>query len=219
MKTVSDCVDTIILQTPYLEEALFKEIINYSALANYLVPEVSLLLKKEAKPGAIMMALRRYKRPSHLSNSIKLKKVFEELGDITVRSNLCDFTFENSKTLILKHTKILDHIKFNNQMFYAFTRGVFESNVIISNQLKTKVLSWFSDENHIGFQDKLSAITVGLPKGNSGVSGLYYQIFKQLAWENISLYEVVSTTNEFTILVEDHLVDRAFSVIKNLKNQ
>jgi hypothetical protein len=40
-----------------------------------------------------------------------------------------------------------------------------------------------------------------------------------LAWENVTLYEVVSTTNEFTILVEDHLIDKAFSVIKGLKNQ
>ncbi|MGK0430165.1 MAG: hypothetical protein ACJARX_001839, partial [Psychroserpens sp.] len=44
------------------------------------------------------------------------------------------------------------------------------------------------------------------------------QIFKRLAWENITLYEVVSTTNEFTIVVEDDLVDKAFSVIKRLKN-
>jgi len=45
----------------------------------------------------------------------------------------------------------------------------------------------------------LSAISIYLPKGNSKVSGLYYQIFKRLAWDKITLYEVVSTTNEFTI--------------------
>lgn len=70
----------------------------------------------------------------------------------------------------------------------------------------------------IGLKDKLSAISLYLPKGNSKVSGLYYQIFKQLAWENITLYEVVSTTNEFTVVVEDHLVDHAFSIIKRLKD-
>ena len=59
---------------------------------------------------------------------------------------------------------------------------------------------------------------MNLPKGNSKIAGLYYDIFKRLAWENITLYEVVSTTNEFTVLVEDHLVEKAFSVIKNLKN-
>ncbi|WAC01236.1 hypothetical protein N7U66_14045 [Lacinutrix neustonica] len=45
---------------------------------------------------------------------------------------------------------------------------------------------------------------------------MYYQIFKRFAWEGISLYEVISTTNEFTVLVEDHVVDKAFSAIKRL---
>ena len=67
-------------------------------------------------------------------------------------------------------------------------------------------------------KDELSAITIGLPKENTKIAGLYYQFFKRLAWEGISLYEVVSTTNEFTILVEDDVVDKAFSAVKSLKN-
>ena len=70
----------------------------------------------------------------------------------------------------------------------------------------------------MGEKAELSAITISLPSDNSKVTGLYYQIFKRLAWEGIALYEVVSTTNEFTILVEDEVVDKAFSVMKRLKN-
>ena len=72
------------------------------------------------------------------------------------------------------------------------------------------------NEIQIGLQEDLSAITISLPKENSKVVGLYYQIFKKLAWEGVTLYEVISTTNEFTVLVEDKLVDKAFSVIKSL---
>ena len=50
------------------------------------------------------------------------------------------------------------------------------------------------------------------------IVGLYYKIFKRLAWDNVTLYEIISTTNEFTILVEEHLVDKAFSIIKGLKH-
>ena len=76
----------------------------------------------------------------------------------------------------------------------------------------------FKNEKLIGLKDCLSTITLNLPEGNSKIVGLYYQIFKRLAWDNVTLYEVISTTNEFTILVEDHLVDKAFSVIKGLKH-
>lgn len=34
--------------------------------------------------------------------------------------------------------------------------------------------------------------------------------------QDISIYEVISTTNEFTVLAESHLVDQAFSAIKDL---
>jgi len=85
-------------------------------------------------------------------------------------------------------------------------------------KLNQEILKAIKNETQTGLQDKLSAISVNLPKGNSKITGLYYQIFKRLAWENVTLYEVISTTNEFTILVEDHLVDKAFSVIKRLKD-
>ena len=202
---------------PFLEEALAREIINFSALAKDLNATISEMLRKPVKDGAITMALRRYNQPLTLKNSVQLKTIFKNLGDITVRSNLSDFTFQNSKTLIKSHSKVLEKINTNQQIFYAFTRGIFESNIIISSSKKDRLFEVFKEETLIGSQDNLSAISINLPKGNSKIAGLYYQIFKRLAWDNVTLYEVISTTNEFTILVEDHLVDKAFSVIKGLK--
>lgn len=217
MKTIASCVDEIIMSSPFLEEGLSREIINFSALAEDLNKPISEMLRKPVKNGAIMMALRRHQQPLNLDNSIPLKKVFKNLGDITVRSNLSDFTFQNSRTLIDSHAQVLEKISVNHQIFYAFTRGMFESNMIISTSEKESILKAFKNETLIGQQHKLSAISIYLPKGNSKIAGLYYQIFKRLAWDKITLYEVVSTTNEFTIVVEDHLVDKAFSVIKRLK--
>lgn len=217
MKTIASCVEDIITSQPYIEEALYQEIINYSALANVLQTQVSTLLKRQVKTGAIMMALRRYNQLSIVNHSIQLKKVFNSLGDIIVRSDLSDFTFKNSDTLINCHTKVLDSIKTQNNVFYTFTRGVFESNIIISSIKSDNVLDTFKSEIQIGFKENLSAISISLPKENSKVIGLYYHIFKKLAWEGVTIYEVISTTNEFTIVVENHIVDKAFSVIKNLK--
>ncbi|GAA4242359.1 MULTISPECIES: hypothetical protein [Winogradskyella] len=216
MKTIASCVQDIIVASPFLEEGLSREIINFSALAKDLNAPISKMLRKPVKDGAIMMALRRYQQPLNLENSKSLKKTFSQLGDITVRSNLSDFTFQNSKTLIHSHSQILEKISENHQIFYAFTRGMFESNIIISTSEKEDMLKAFKNETQIGLKEKLSAISIYLPKGSSKIVGLYYQIFKRLAWENITLYEVVSTTNEFTIVVEDYLVDKAFSAIKRL---
>ncbi|WP_299525455.1 hypothetical protein [Winogradskyella sp.] len=217
MKTITSCVEAIVLEQPFLEEALSKEIINYSALANVLKDEVSNTLGKPVKSGAIMMALRRFKDTISVSKPYYgLNTLLEQLGDITLRSNLSDFTFRNSNTLINSQADILNKIKDKSHIFYTFTRGILESNIIISSSEKEAVLESFKDEDCIALKEKLSAISLVLPKNNTKVAGLYYQILKRLAWQNVSLYEIISTTNEFTIVVEDAFVDSAFSIIKSL---
>lgn len=218
MKTIATCVEEILISQPYLEDALTRNILNFSALAEELREPISKMLRKPVKAGAIMMALRRYSPPKEMANKVKLNKVLENLGDITVRSDLSDYTFKNSTTLIQSHLKMLDILKNESNIFYTFTRGVHESNVLITTSLKDKIEESYKEETLTNVQDNLSAITIGLPKENTKVAGLYYQFFKRLAWEGISLYEVVSTTNEFTILVEDQVVDKAFSAVKGLKN-
>ena len=122
MKTVSNCVEDILITQPYLEEALSRNIINYSALAVELTEPISKMLKKDVKPGAIMMALRRYSPPPTLGNTIKMRRVIQNLGDITVRSNLTDFTVKNSDTLIDNHAKILAQI--NQEMRFVKSRCI-----------------------------------------------------------------------------------------------
>ncbi|MEW4923227.1 hypothetical protein [Algibacter sp. 2305UL17-15] len=218
MKTVSNCVEDILITQPYLEEALSRNIINFSALALELTEPISKMLKKDVKPGAIMMALRRYNPPPTLGNTIKMRRVIQNLGDITVRSNLTDFTVKNSQTLIDNHAKILERINKEDKLFYAFTRGIHESNLVVSSSLNDFVNNHLQHEFFIAVQENLSAISINLPQDNSKIAGLYYHFFKRLAWEGVVLYEVLSTTNEFTILVEDEFVDKAFSAIKKVKS-
>jgi hypothetical protein len=217
MRTVSNCVEDILISQPYLEEALSRNIINFSALAVELTEPISQMLKKEVKSGAIMMALRRYSPPPTLSNSVKMKRVMQNLGDITLRSNLTDYTVKNSDTLILNHAEILKKINNESKLFYTFTRGIHESNIIVSSSLNDYIDSHLKHETFIAVQNGLSAITINLPENNSKVAGLYYHFFKRLAWEGVVLYEVLSTTNEFTILVEEEFVDKAFTAIKRVK--
>lgn len=218
MKTIANCVEEILVSQPFLEDALNRNILNYSALSEELKDPISKMLRKPVKSGAIMMALRRYSPPKEMANKIKLNKVLQNLGDITVRSDLSDYTFKNSGSLIQGHLKMLEFLKGDPHIFYTFTRGVHESNILITTALKKQTEECYKNEICTTVQDNLSAITIGLPKENTKIAGLYYQFFKRLAWEGISLYEIVSTTNEFTILVEDENVNKAFSAIKGLKN-
>ena len=70
MRTIAACVQEVLMTQPFLEEALSRGIINYSALAEELVDPISDMLKKPVKSGAVMMALRRYQPPIDFGNSL-----------------------------------------------------------------------------------------------------------------------------------------------------
>jgi hypothetical protein len=93
-----------------------------------------------------------------------------------------------------------------------------EINIVISNIMDRVVEKYFKTERCTQKVEGLSSITVKLPSENVSVPGIYYFIFQRLAWEGIILYEVISTTNEFTILVNEEQVDVAFKTIKDLKS-
>ena len=180
-------------------------------------PEIEQQLGKEIRNGAIVMALKRLSDDLEFRATHKIIKVLKNIGEITVRSSLTDFTFLVSDSILENQTELLKEVNKNKDVFYTSSRGVNELNIVVSNILDETVEKLFTNERCTQKANNLSSITVKLPAENVSVPGIYYFIFQRLAWEGIVLYEVISTTNEFTILVNDEQVDVAFKTIKNLK--
>jgi hypothetical protein len=218
MKTISSVVEQYIKKKPFLQTALAQGIINLTSLSRQVKPEIESQLGKEVRNGAIVMALKRLSDDLEFRATHRIIKVLKNIGEITVRSSLTDYTFFLSETILENQRKLLEAVNRNKDVFYTSSRGVNELNIVVSNSLNKEVETLFSDERLTQKAENLSSITVKLPAENVSVPGIYYFIFQRLAWEGIVLYEVISTTNEFTILVDDEQVDIAFSVIKDLKS-
>ena len=75
----------------------------------------------------------------------------------------------------------------------------------------------FKEEKALSVIENLSSITIQLPHQNVEIPGVYYYILKKLAWEGINIVEVISTTNEFTLVMKDEEVDRTFSLLMRIK--
>ncbi|WP_297692420.1 aspartate kinase [uncultured Eudoraea sp.] len=218
MKTISSVVEHYIKKKPFLQSALAQGIINLTSLSRIIKPDIQEELGKDIRNGAIVMALKRLSDDLEFRATHKIIKVLKNIGEITVRSSLTDFTFLVSDTILENQTKLLDEVNKNKEVFYTSSRGVNELNIVVSNSLDNTVEKLLKDEKCTQKAENLSSITVKLPAENVSVPGIYYFIFQRLAWEGIILYEVISTTNEFTILVNDDQVDIAFKTIKDLKS-
>jgi len=218
MKTIASQVSEYIKTKPYLSTALSQGIINLTSLARIIQPDIENSLKKPAKSGAIVMALKRISDTEEFLSTHKIINILKNLGEITVRSSLNDYCFKLSESLLFAQAKFLSEIENRKDVFYTSSRGVGESNIVVSNNVSNLIDSLFKNEECIDKLENLSAITVKLPNENVTIPGVYYFIFQRLSWEGVNINEVISTSNEFTILMNDDSVNVAFEVIKNLKS-
>jgi hypothetical protein len=218
MKTISSVVEHYIKTKPFLLSALSQGIINLTSLSRNMMPELEQELGKDVKQGAVVMALKRLSEELDFKVNHKILKVLKNIGEITVRSSLIDYTFAVSETILDKQAALISEINKENGIFYTSSRGVNETNIVVSESVGHLVDRHFSGEKLIQKLEDLASITVKLPKENISIPGIYYFIFQRLAWEGIIINEVISTSNEFTILVSEEEVDVAFKVIKDLKS-
>jgi len=217
MLTVAKVTERLVARSAFLTEALSEGLINVSALARKLQPQVEEELGKPVKEGSIVMAINRL-QPGELAYVDKeLRAFFRRLSDMSVRSNLLVYTFANSDTLLARQARLLEHISGQPKGFFTFSQGVAEATLIVNEANEAYLEALFAEERLLDKETRLSAITLILPAENRSLYGVYYYILKELAWNGINLVELISTSNEFTIIVRNEDLDRAFSTLVRLK--
>lgn len=218
MKTIASVVEEYIKTKPFLSTALSQGIINLTSLSRQIQPDIEIIIKKRAKSGAIVMALKRISDNMEFVSTHKIVRVLKGIGDITVRSSLIDYSFKISNTLFGAQSLFLSEINQKKDSFYTSSRGVSECNIVISNNLSLLIDKYFENEFLVKKLENLSSVSIKLPNENISIPGIYYFIFQRLSWEGVNIIEVISTSNEFTILVDEDYVNTAFKVIKDLKS-
>jgi len=217
MKTIASTVVEYIKTKPYLSSALSEGIINLTSLSRHIQDDIEALIKKPVKPGAIVMALKRISDTAEFVQTKQIVKVLKNIGDITVRSSLVDYSFLISDSILFAQANLLKKIEQHKEVFYTSSRGVSECNIIVNQNISSVVDELFKDEICRSKTTNLSSITIKLPDENVTIPGIYYFIFQRLSWEGVNVNEVISTSNEFTILMHEDQVNIVFKVIKNLK--
>lgn len=217
MSTISKITEDIINRSPFMREAMTENLINISALARKIRPEIEKTTGKNIKEGAIVMAIKRMTPGVYHKLDVKIKKVIGGIGDFLVRSDLVDFTYENSESLRDAQNKLIKEIGEDSDSFFTLCKGITETTYILNSKFIETAKVCFENERLKAHTKDLSSITVKLPETNTETYGVYYYIMKHLAWEGINIEQVVSTANEFTAIVNSNDIDDAFKILMQLK--
>lgn len=196
-----------------LEEGLASGLLNLSAAARTLVPQVRADVMKPVGQAAIVMALSRL-APRLSPGSAEPRRLARQIRDLTVRSNITEFTFHNSPSIVACQQRLLADLQKAMDPFVTLTQGAHEMTVLVHSDLEGLVEKAFARERLVERLPHLAAVAVHLTPKVVGMPGVYYAILKQLMWGNINVVELVSTYTELVLVLNKKDVDRAFAILK-----
>jgi len=214
MITIASAVEKIVRDSPVLEEGLASGILNLSAAARAIRPQVEAEAHKGVAEGAVIMALSRL-APRLAIRATDPRKVARQIRDVTVRSNITEYTFHNSDTLLACQRKLLAAIHGAGDPFVTFTQGAHEMTVMVHGGLEPLVEKAFAGEKRLARLAHLAAVGIHHTPKVVDMPGVYYSILKQLMWGGINVVELVSTYTELILVLNKRDVDRAFSILKS----
>lgn len=216
MITIPEKVEEIVNQSPYLREALTDKLINLSALARQIKPQIERELVKDVTESAVFIALQRYAatmKPYYQVNPA------DYLANLGLRSELFELTIKNSPALLGKLSRLAKAIQDQRAALFVFTQGQYETTIITSESLKPEIMAALEGETIAGTIPDLTGITLQRTHAQIETTGVLQFPLRILAWEGISVIEIITTLNEIMIIVRDFEVDRAVvSIRQGLQN-
>ncbi|EKE15402.1 MAG: hypothetical protein ACD_12C00034G0009 [uncultured bacterium] len=210
MIRISQKVGEILTGDEVALEAMRAGILNLSAYASSIQPQIEESLYKNVRKGSIVTALSRL---SQSSSSISPLKVPVRIEDMSIKSPLSEITYE--KTIEVAKQIAALGAKFSEVGFFTSTQGIGEVTLIVSQSLKHKVLEQVKTKPK-GEYDNLVAITVRFSeKDYIEVPNMIYTLVATLAGKRINLIEIVSTFTEISFIVRQKDMKETIDVLKN----
>ncbi len=213
MVTISHTVQKVIEQKIYIQEAMSKKIISYSSLAKQIKPEIEEILEKKVKTHAIEMALRRYSE--ELQQKHKTIS-FDYSSDIIMKTQICDISVSRSPTITDKIKKFYDIVKFEKGDVINIIQGSTELSIVTNERYKEKFLQLLKNEKILNIETQLITLTMTFSKDFLYTPGVVYNIIRNIAWENINIFEIVSTNTELTFIIHKKDAVKGYKALEKL---
>ena len=218
MVTVSHIVKKIVSEQPFVEEALGRGIISIAGLAEELAPEIEKEMNKKIKQAAVVMAIRRYSE--EISEHRSKLKSFDYTGEILMKTNIADFTFVKSPSLLTKLRTIHNLVNFERGDTLNIILGNNEVSIIINEKHIQKLSQFLAGEKVINKEKDLVSLTIVFTKDDfTHTPGIIFDAVRKLAWNNINIYEIISTMTELTFILHKKDSMKSYEVLQEKVNK
>lgn len=210
MITVTDATRSILLEDDIALQALHMGLLNLSAYAEQILPIVEEKTLKEVKKGTIVVALTRIAEEINDSASLRPKVI---LDDLSIRSPLCDISFNKTESTRQKVATLYQSIEVDENAFFTITQSMSEITIVAPQLLLDDIQDHFGEKPKAVYKDRVG-ITVRFSKDFLPIPNVLYTIQATLAVHRINFTEVISTYTEFSFIIEKEHLEVATQVLQ-----
>lgn len=206
MLTIADRVKAWVEAHPTYVSFMADGLINASALARLIKPELQKQTGEIISNEAVTLALNRY------SKTIKklASNNFEQyIGEVSVQSGLSIITIPQVDLDPERFAKAIT-ILHKTHEYTLYSRGVWHTSLIGKKPIVEELTSHF---RYTVVAHDLVAVTIKLRPGHLPVPGVCAYVLQKLALRDINLQEVTSSHDELTILIKKIDTNRALDCL------
>jgi len=213
MVTISNVVQKLVNDRIFIQEPMSKGIVSYGSLAEQLKPDVEKELGKKVKTHAIVMALRRYAENLKIGH----KEIsFDYSSEIILKTDICDIALSRSSSLLRKLRSFYEVVDFEKGDIFNIIHGRHEVCVVTNDRYRVKLLSMMREEKILNVEKDLVSLTLTFSKKFLHTPGVIFNVIRNLAWDNINIFEIVSTNTELTFILNKRDAVKGYRVLEKL---
>jgi len=214
MVTISHVVKNMIEARPVIHEAMIEDIVNYANLAAKILPRVEAEIGGPVKKSAVLMALHRH--AERLKGKSLPRKLFNINPEIVMKTDLCDICVVKTPSGYDKIRQIYRIVDFERGDTLNVIQGNYEITIVASQKHLDKIREILADEKIFNIEKDLISLTLSLSKDFLYTPGILSLVTRKLSWENINIFEVISTMTELIFIISEKDAVRAYNTFKEL---
>lgn len=207
MRTISSLVRDKLKRRPTILRHLQDGLINATALARKIRPEIEGASGEKVSLEAITAAIIRYTKEIQTKPQLADPSLF--VGDISIQTGLSNINFTAAD--FDNETRSAAEALKSRGEFYIMTQGVWYGGLIARGDALEGI--GLNKPKVTRRVDNLVGVTVKLRPGHEPVLGVCANIVSLVADNGVNLDEVISTEHEMTLIVSEEDADTATRVL------
>lgn len=213
MLKIVDVVRDILYSSEPELTILSRHLLNLSAYAKRIQPEVERRTHKKVQVGSIVVALSRISQ--ELTDEDPLLPEIKLYG-IAVKSNLAEITYNKTPSNKLRAQKLVVDKELSQAEFLTVTYGASEISVFAPMILIPSINKAFKPDKPKLLLDNLAALTVQFGDHYIDTPNMYFALLRSVAVRRINIVELISTFTELTFLVRQSDLNELFQIMNVL---